>query len=85
MSKKKALSYLYLPQITKLPEIPYKTVISDVHGQHIVINVLTANGVGYAPHVMYQVKTVNIAESAEEPKVTAPSAADIKIIPHMKT
>ena len=43
-----------------------------------MINVPIANGAGYALRVVYQTKTVNIAEFAKEKKVLVLNAADIK-------
>ena len=45
-----------------------------------MINVITVNGVGYAPHVMYPAKTVNIAGYVRDLKVIVPNVVDIKKI-----
>jgi hypothetical protein len=67
-----------LRQIKRLPETPNQIVLNDVHGQLIVISVTIANGAGYALHVVYQVKTVNIVKFAKEQKVLVLNVADIK-------
>ena len=51
---------------------------NDALGRHIVINVLIANGAGYAHRVIYQTKTVNTVEFVKEQKVLVLNAADIK-------
>ena len=70
--------YRYLRQIKSLPKTLKQIVTNDAHGQRIVINVPIANGAGYALRVVYQTKTVNIAEFAKEKKVLVLNAADIK-------
>ena len=71
-------------QTTNLPETPPMTVINDVPGLNIVINVPIVNGAGYAHLAVCRVKTANIAGSVRELQVPAQSVVDIEINVHNK-
>ena len=60
------------------------TVISDVHGLNIVINVPIVNGAGYAHLAVCRVKTANIAGSVRELQVPVQSVVDIEVNVHNK-
>ena len=81
---KKRLFLTYLFQTTNLPETPPMTVINDVPGLNIVINVPIVNGAGYAHLAVCRVKTANIAGSVRELQVPAQSVVDIEVNVHNK-
>ena len=60
------------------------TVINDVHGLNIVINVRIVNGAGYANLAVCRVKPVNIAGSVKDLQVPAQNVVDIEVNVHNK-